>query len=186
MDEIQRGIGGPVGYGKHFESMYQGSMVGAGATVFAVMGYIIAKQVPGAPPDNEKLFVELNPRLLAFIIGEPEEKIVEAIEFLCKADAGSRSKEEEGRRLVRVGQFAYWVVNGRKYRGMKDPERRREQWRESKRKARKSKGGKTASERAFEQAHANGDVRGMELASGTSGPDPWEGVPSGGEPEIGQ
>jgi hypothetical protein len=124
--------------------MYQGSMIGAGAVVFAVMGYVIANQTPGAGGElaPERLYVELNPKLLAFILGEGEEAVAVAIEFLCRPDPGSRTKEEEGRRLVRVGQFAYWVVNGRRYRGMRDPERRKEQNREAKRRERKK--GKTA------------------------------------------
>ena len=48
-------------YGKHFASMYEGSLYGSGAVVFAVWGYVIACQVgmvglrrtlfpPPAPP----------------------------------------------------------------------------------------------------------------------------------------
>lgn len=118
------------GFGKHHASMYSGSMVGKGAEVFAVMGYVISNMVP----DREvagRMAVELNPKLLAFIIGEPEEEITAAIEVLCSPDPESRSKESEGRRLVRAGQFEYYVVNGWKYRSKRDPEKRREQNRES-------------------------------------------------------
>ena len=33
-------------FGKHFASMYEGSLVGSGPVVFAVMGYVIANQKP--------------------------------------------------------------------------------------------------------------------------------------------
>ena len=175
-----------VGFGKHFARMYQGSMIGAGAVVFAVMGYVIANQSPGAGAgmEPEKLYCELNPKLLAFILGEPEESVANAIEFLCRPDPGSRTKEEDGRRLVRVGQFAYWVVNGRRYRGMRDPERRREQNREAKRRERKAR--KTAAqlraendvrERAFVQADGDGNVEAADRIAA-------EGLPSGNGCEM--
>jgi len=115
-------------YGKHFQSMYTGSMVGSGALVFAVMGYVIANAVPDRKVGTQ---VELNPRLLKAILGEPEDAIVRAIEFLCSPDPQSRTKEEEGRRLVRLGQFDYRVVNGEKYRAIRDEETRRQQNRDA-------------------------------------------------------
>lgn len=124
-------------YGKHFASMYEGSMVGAGAVVFAVMGYIIANAVPDRTVGTQ---VELNPKLLAFILGEKEADVAKAIEFLCTPDGNSRTKEEQGRRLVRLGQFSYRVVNGAKYRAMRDEEKRREQNREAKRRERLKNG----------------------------------------------
>lgn len=124
-------------YGKHFASMYEGSMVGAGAVVFAVMGYIIANAVPDRTVGTQ---VELNPKLIAFILGEKQSEIEKAIEFLCAPDANSRTKVEQGRRLVRLGQFSYRVVNGEKYRAMRDEEKRREQNREAKRRERLKNG----------------------------------------------
>ena len=67
-----------------FGSMYEGSMVGAGACVFAVMGYIIAKQVPNRTVGSQ---VRLNPSLLSAILGEPKAEIEKAIKFLCAPDA---------------------------------------------------------------------------------------------------
>lgn len=155
-NKIKANIG--TSFGKHDARMYTGSMVGKGAIVFAVMGYVIANQRPGRE-EPEKLFVEMNPELLAFILGEDRDKVAAAIEFLCAPDARSRTKAEEGRRLVRLGEFLFWVVNGRLYRSMGNPGRRREQWRESQRKTRKKKSrGATASERQFVEAHNNGDV----------------------------
>jgi uncharacterized phage protein (TIGR02220 family) len=114
-------------YGKHFEKMYTGSLLGAGAEVFALMGYVISHQ---KPPD---FTVEINPKLVCVMLGEPEEEIQEALDFLCKPDPKSRSEKEEGRRLVRVGQFLYRVVNGPDYHGIKSQEELRAYWREQKR-----------------------------------------------------
>ncbi len=105
-------------YGKHFASMYQGTMVGAGADAYAVMGYVIANTVKGR--------VELNPKLLAFLIGASEERMAAAIAFLCKPDPGSRSKAQKGRRLIKEGEFQYLVVNHDKYRAMHNEDDRRE------------------------------------------------------------
>jgi hypothetical protein len=110
--------------------MYTGSMIGKGAVVFAVMGYVIANMVPRGD-GGERMEVELNPKLLAFILGEPEKEVAGAIEMLCSPDGESRSKESDGRRLVRIGQFDYLVVNGAKYRATRDPEKRRQQNKEA-------------------------------------------------------
>src|SRR5689334_9730282 len=106
-------------YGKAFASMYTGSMVGSGAVVFAVWGYVIANMEPDKTVGMQ---VELNPRYLAGVFGEPAEAIALAIEKLCSPDPESRSKEQEGRRIIRIGQFAYQVVNGVYYREIRDKE----------------------------------------------------------------
>ena len=98
------------GYGQHYESMYTGSMVGAGALVFALMGYVIAKAKPRSHT------VDLNPVLLATIFGEPVEAVERAITRLCDPDPNSRSSNEEGRRLLKLGKFEYFVVNHAHYR----------------------------------------------------------------------
>lgn len=99
-------------------------MVGAGAVVFAVMGYIIANQEP-----DRKLgsIVRLNPKLLAMILGETEKEITQAIDYLLKPDPKSNSPEKGGRRIIKVGQFDYQVVNGEKYRRIRSQDDRREQ-----------------------------------------------------------
>lgn len=120
-------------YGKHFASMYQRSMVGSGAIVFAVMGYVIANyrldRTVGAQ-------VTLNPHLLSAILGEKVSAVEGAINFLCSPDPKSTSKEEEGRRLVKIGEFEYRVVNGAKYTAVRNEDERREyqrQWMANKR-----------------------------------------------------
>lgn len=141
-------------FGKHFASMYTGSMVGAGAVVFALMGYVIANQRPDRIAGAQ---VELNPKLLATILGEPEDKVRQAIEFLCSPDPHSRSKDEEGRRLIRLGEFDYRVVNGPHYRKILDEEARREYNRLAKQKERLlKKGHPLPGENAFVAALKDG------------------------------
>jgi hypothetical protein len=123
-------------FGKHFESMYEGSMVGAGAVRFAVWGYVIAKM---RPDDELGAVVILNSRLLAPILGESVESVQESIDWLCSPDPESRSKTEEGRRLIRLGQFDYRVVNGAYYRSLRDEEQRRIQNREAQQRLRDKK-----------------------------------------------
>lgn len=110
-------------YGKVFETMYTGSMVGKGALTFAVWGYVIAMMRPDRVVGAQ---VELNPKLLDTILGEPEAEIIEVINRLCEPDPESRTKTEGGRRLVRLGQFSYRVVNGQHYRQIRTEEERRE------------------------------------------------------------
>lgn len=110
-------------YGKAYASMYTGSMIGAGSPTFAVWGYVIANM----KPDKEHgMVVELNPVLLAFILGDAQEVVGQAIEKLMAPDPRSKSKEQEGRRLIQVGQFDYWVVNGLEYQRLRNEDERRE------------------------------------------------------------
>lgn len=104
-------------YGKIFSSTFGGSMFGAGPDVFALWSYVIA--------NAQDSRVELNPRVLAATIGTTPAKIEEAIEFLCRPDPESRNPEHEGRRLVREGQYQFFVVSHAIYRSLRDEEERR-------------------------------------------------------------
>lgn len=141
-------------FGKHFASMYQGSMVGSGCHVFALMGYVIANMKPDEQVGAQ---VSLNPVLLATIFGEPLDRVTAAIDFLCAPDPHSTSPEEGGRRLVKVGQFDYRVVNGAKYLKIRNEEERREANRLRQQNWRKKKE-KTDRERRYEEALQNGDT----------------------------
>ena len=109
-------------FGKHYESMYTGSMLGAGAPVFAVWGYVVSHQKPSR---DGRYTVEVNPKLLAVVLGEPVEVVETVLRRFQEPDAGSRSKEEEGRRLVKLGEYLYWVVNGAFYAKLANDESRR-------------------------------------------------------------
>lgn len=104
-------------YGRNHESKYYGSMVGSGLNVFAVWDYAIAKCKSGT--------VELNPKLVAFILGGPNQDIKpiqDALDFLCAPDLDSRSKAEEGRRMVKEGEYQYRLVNWHHYQAMRKAE----------------------------------------------------------------
>ncbi len=105
-------------YGKIYESTFTGSMVGTGAATFAVWGYVIANTKPDS-------MVELNPVLIAAMIGEDVSRIEEAIAKLCDIDERSRTKKHQGRRMIKRGEFLYYVPNHQKYRGIpNDTERK--------------------------------------------------------------
>lgn len=120
-------------FGKFFASTFTGSMMASGAEVFAVWGYVIAHAVESR--------VELNPRLLAAVIGSPVDRIEKAIETLCSPDPVSRNKEHDGRRMIREGEFQYFVTGHQKYRQMRDEADRREYNRIAKQKSRSKRAG---------------------------------------------
>jgi len=107
-------------------------MYGGGFGLFAVWGYVIAKR------NGDQ--IELNPHILAHIFGESLKSIEIIIEKLCSPDEHSRSKTQEGRRLVRLGQFLYQVVNAGEYDKIASEKDRqvylRQKQRESRRKRR--------------------------------------------------
>lgn len=105
-------------YGKSFESLFTGSMYGAGMNVFAVWGYVITMTHHG--------HIELNPKALADVLGGTVEEVEKALRYLTRPDENSRSKTEDGRRLVKEGQFQYRVVNWEFYQRIKSEEHRRE------------------------------------------------------------
>lgn len=128
-------------------------MIGAGATVFAVWGYVIANQEPDRNVGSQ---VRLNPRLLSAIIGESENAMQKAIEYLCRSDPKSTTKSKDGRRLIKLGEFDYQVVNGAKYRAIRDEETRREQNRQAQRRHRVKKSLPPAGEKEYEAAMEHG------------------------------
>jgi len=132
-DEAKGVLEGCVMYGKHFSSMYEGSMVGAGSNVFAVWGYCIAK----ADPDDH--CVLLNPLLLSSIIGADQEDIKSAIIFLCAPDEHSKNRDNGGRRLQHISGWSYMVVSHEHYRGIKNKADVREYERKRKQKQREKK-----------------------------------------------
>lgn len=106
-------------------------MIGAGAEVFAIWGYVIANTIQSK--------VELNPRLLSPVLGIPKEKVETAITFLCTPDPESRNKEHDGCRLVREAQFQYYVPTHAIYRSILNEDERRNYNRMKQREFRNSK-----------------------------------------------
>ena len=159
--------------------MFTGSMVGAGAPVFAVMSYVISHQKMDKTSGFE---VELNTKLLQTMIGEPEEVIQKAVDYLCAPDPKTTTEGEEGRRLVRIGAFSYRVVNGLHYHNIKTAEDLREKNRERQAKYRaahpdksKRKNPNRGAAEAFEKvavaAHGAGDQKAFDLAVTSSLPE---------------
>lgn len=118
-------------YGKFFASAFTGSMCGAGSTVFAVWGYVIAHAV--------RARVELNPILVAAAIGTTPAEVTAAIEYLCAPDPDSRSPANDGARMVREGAHGYLVVNLEAYRSIRNEDDRRAYNREKQRESRARK-----------------------------------------------
>lgn len=114
-------------YGKLFERMYTGSMMGSGAMMFAVWPYIISHMKPNR--ERTVFTVELNTALMAVLIGEKEEEIADIIKQCCQPDLKSRTPDKEGRKLVKMSEYLYEVVNGNVY----DQIRRAEDLKESNR-----------------------------------------------------
>ena len=117
-------------YGKHFASMYTGSMVGSGLHVFSVWGYIIA--------NTYKSHIELNPAVLAAILGCEVKQIEEAIKYLCQEDAKSRNKKHKGARLIKEGEYQYFITGHEKYRSILNEDERRQYNRDAKRREREA------------------------------------------------
>jgi len=110
-------------------------MRGAGSAFFAVWGYVISHMVPCRGVSGGTR-VELNAEVIAFLIGERAEVVQAQIDRMCEPDGRSRTKAEGGRRLVRKGEYEFVVVNGDKYRAIRDEETRREQNRDAQRRHR--------------------------------------------------
>ena len=151
-------------YGKSYESKFKGSMVGAGIAVFAVWDYMTTMARDG--------YVEVNPDLLAFILGgkdqDPQE-IVDALDFLQEPDEKSNSKREGGRRIVKEGEYQYRLVNWDEYNRIRTEEERREynrikqkEFRDRERELKRRKPskplpGEMANKKAFEAGLINAD-----------------------------
>jgi hypothetical protein len=116
-------------YGKLFESTFTGSMYGKGAVTFATWGYAIAHTKPDG-------LVELNAKLISAAIGCKAKDVQAAIDFLCSPDPSSRTKTEDGKRLIREGEFLYRVVNHTLYNSVRNEPQRREYNRLKKRESR--------------------------------------------------
>lgn len=151
-------------YGKHFASMYEGSMRGAGSAFFAVWGYVISHALPN-PTFHYASTVELNPEIVAFLIGEETGVVLDQIKKMLAPDPKSRTKDEEGRKLIKVGEYTYRVVNGDMYRKIRNEQERREYQRIKQAEYRARKKGEVAprnspghTERGFEKGVGDGTI----------------------------
>lgn len=136
--------------------MYTGSMRGMGPVAFAVWGWIISHQKP--VNGRQEFVVELDPELLAFVIGKVQSKEIEnQIRIFCEPDAKSRTEAEEGRKLVKTGMYLYRVVNGPVYDQIRRDDERREYNRDRQRVLR-AKSKLKEIESAMKNIHARGAI----------------------------
>lgn len=136
-------------FAKIFSAMFDGSMYGAGADVFAVWVYLLAKC-------DYTGHIEVNARKIAGDIGTSVESVDKAIAYLEQPDPRSRSTNEEGRRIVREGQFLYRIVNFETYRDMRDAEAKREYDRNYQRKRYQER--KTSSRKTYEKTRDSSHI----------------------------
>jgi DNA-binding Lrp family transcriptional regulator len=92
-------------------------MSGSGADTFAVWTYLLANA------DREGC-LEINPRIIAASIGMSAESVSAVVDKLQQPDPASRSKKEDGRRITRVGEFLYEIVNYKTYRDIQTSQHR--------------------------------------------------------------
>lgn len=110
-------------YAKVFRQMYTGSMYGAGLHVFAVWGWMLANK-------DAEGHVEVNPVMVANMLGGLPEDVQEALAYLLKPDPASRAKEHDGRRVIKIGEYEYEIVNHAKYRDKASKDNKRQADRE--------------------------------------------------------
>lgn len=110
-------------YGKVFAQTYVGSMFGAGLPVMALWPYMLATC-------DKKGRVEVNPPMVAVMLGCSADDVSGALDFLAAPDPNSRTKDHEGRRIEKTGQFLYQILNYVKYRDIRAEEERIEYQRE--------------------------------------------------------
>ena len=109
-------------YAKTFASMFVGSMRGGGPEVFAVWTYVLANT-------TKEHRVELNVEDIADRIGMSASKVQEVIDHFCSNDEHSRSKVHGGKKLIREGEYQYFVVNHEEYCKILNEEDRKEYFR---------------------------------------------------------
>jgi hypothetical protein len=109
-------------YGKLFASLYQGTLRGNADGILVFTCIIAHMDMHG--------YVDMHDRAIAEAVGIPQDRVRAAILELESPDPESRSPEEGGRRIVRIDEHRAWgwrVVNGPKYRAIRNEEDRREQ-----------------------------------------------------------
>lgn len=111
-------------YAKVFRSLFYGSLHGKSEAqhVFIVM-------LAHADRDGD---VELHASTMADLTGLSLEQVVAGIGVLESEDADSRSPDDNGRRITRLRDGCWAIVNYAKYRNMRDEDARREQNRKAK------------------------------------------------------
>lgn len=132
-------------------------MRGSGPEFFSVWGYVISHMVPNR---DHGTTVELNPGIIAFLIGMQESAVEKKIHQMCQPDLKSRTKDEDGRKLVKLSEYVYRVVNGDYYRKIRNEQERRDYQRTKQAEYRRKKSKKqppSGREQRYVEAIKNGD-----------------------------
>jgi len=114
-------------YLKFKRSTFTGSLCGTGPVVQCVWVHVLIQA------DWATGVVEINPILTAAAIGGgvTAEEVESAIAMFCEPDPKSRTKDFEGRRLERIKEFSYKILNWHTHQRGPDPDLRRQQIREA-------------------------------------------------------
>ena len=103
-------------YGRAYASMFHRSLVGKGPVAFALWTYVVSHAYPAAVGGELIGVVSLNSYEVATLIGCDQSEIDGQIEVFCLPDPKSNSKLAEGRKLVRLSDYLFRVVNFMEYR----------------------------------------------------------------------
>lgn len=115
-------------YAKVFASLWVGTLYGK-TDAQLVFIYLLAHA-------DKEGFVRAVPEAVAGATGMSPDRVASAIDLLESPDPESNSTELDGRRLERTGSHSWQIVNYTRYRNIRDPEDRRVQNREAKRRER--------------------------------------------------
>jgi hypothetical protein len=121
-------------YGKIFEIMYEGSLYGQWEAIVTFQQMIVIADDEG--------FVDITPQALAAKTSIPLDIIIKGIEVLESDDPYSRTKGQDGKRILRIDKGRPWgwqIVNYIKYRNMTSHEDRKAYMRDYMKKRRKQK-----------------------------------------------
>ena len=123
-------------WGPVFAKMFDGSLFGAGAHVHATLTYLVSRGYPDG-------VITASPAKIAAAIGEPVEKINEALDRLCSEDKKSDNQDEGGRAIIRESPVRFRLVNWSHFQKLMVYEKKRLHDRETKRQERSLKSEKT-------------------------------------------
>ena len=125
-------------YAKLFQSMYDGSLVTRGP-----WQALVTFQQMLVLSDREGI-VDMTAEVISRRTSIPLEIIAEGLRVLALPDPGSRTEQDDGKRIVLLDDHRNWgwrIVNFAKYRDIRSAEERREYFREWKRAKRQEAAG---------------------------------------------
>ena len=141
-------------YAKIFESIYEGSLVEDWKALIVFQQLIVLCDSEGV--------IDMTPTAISRRTNIPIDIINHGIEVLQETDSESRTKDEEGRRIILLDEHRAWgwfIVNHKKYRDLTDYETIKEQNRERQRRHReKQKSNVTVTPSNAQSRHTDTDT----------------------------